>query len=59
MGEVPDWFLHLRAARYLGVAPWELSEQAVFWRNAALTAANVDAAMDDYHTAKSKRKKGR
>lgn len=26
----------IRAARYLGVAPWELAKQSVYWRNLAL-----------------------
>jgi hypothetical protein len=42
MGEIPDWYSHLSAAKYLGVAPWELGEQPVFWRNAALVAADVE-----------------
>ena len=27
MGEIPDWYLLVRAARYLGVAPWDLASQ--------------------------------
>lgn len=42
MGEVPDWWTHIQAAKYLGVTPWELSAQPVFWRNAALTALDVE-----------------
>ena len=42
MGEPPDWYIHIRAARYLGVAPWELSEQPVFWRAAALAAESAE-----------------
>jgi hypothetical protein len=43
MGEVPDWYVHLRAAKYLGVSPWELAQQPVFWRNAALVAEATEA----------------
>ena len=30
------------AARYLGVAPWELYRQPVYWRDWALTAHNAE-----------------
>ncbi len=49
---MPDWYIHLRAAKYLGVAPWELSQQPVFWRNAALTAESVEA---DYQKQENER----
>lgn len=42
MGEAPDWWFLIRAARYLGVAPWELSKQPEFWMNAALVTENVE-----------------
>ena len=32
----------IRAARYLGVAPWELSRQPVTWRDWALTAESAE-----------------
>lgn len=38
MGECPDWFTVVQAARYLGVAPWELLTKPVFWMRAALEA---------------------
>lgn len=42
MGEAPDWYETIRAAKYLGVPPWDLLSQPVFWRNAALTAESVE-----------------
>jgi hypothetical protein len=33
---VPEDYLLFRAARWLGVAPWELAEREVFWMVAAL-----------------------
>lgn len=38
MGSMPDWYPLLRAARYLGVAPWDLLEQPAFWLRVALDA---------------------
>lgn len=38
MGECPEWYLPLRAARYLGVPPWDLADQAAVWFYRALTA---------------------
>lgn len=43
MGEAPDWWFHVRAARYLGVSPWDLAGQPVFWRNVALISEDVEA----------------
>ena len=42
MGECPDWFPLIRAARYLGVPPWELAAMPVCWRNWALIAQDVE-----------------
>jgi hypothetical protein len=49
MGEAPDWYSHIRAARYLGVAPWELSEAPAFWRAAALEAESAEFAAREHH----------
>jgi hypothetical protein len=38
MGEMPWWYPLLVAARYLGVAPWELAQQPIFWKRVALQA---------------------
>lgn len=42
MGSVPDWYELIRAARYLGVPPWELAERPVWWRNRALEAEHAE-----------------
>jgi hypothetical protein len=42
MGSVPDWYRVLRAAKYLGVAPWELLEQPAIWLEWALTAESAE-----------------
>lgn len=38
MGTLPAWYPLLRAARYLGVAPWELMERPAIWMDWALIA---------------------
>lgn len=38
MGEMPWWYPLIVAARYLGVAPWELERQPIFWKRIALQA---------------------
>jgi len=35
---MPDWYPLLRAARYLGVPPWELENQWIGWLDRALMA---------------------
>ncbi len=43
MGACPDWYPLVRAARYLGVAPWELAERPAAWQNWALTAEAAES----------------
>jgi len=38
----PDWYALLRAARYLGVAPWNLLKQNVAWVYMALAAERAE-----------------
>ncbi len=42
MGAVPEWYVYMQAAKYLGVAPWELMEQSVYWRNKAIIALSAE-----------------
>jgi hypothetical protein len=51
MGRCPEWYPILRAARYLGVAPWELSVQPMIWMQWALTA---ERAENDAEAARAK-----
>jgi hypothetical protein len=48
MGVMPWWYPLLRAARYLGVAPWDLAERPAVWMFRALVAerAEIRAAED-------------
>jgi hypothetical protein len=34
VGYIPSWYRVIRAAKYAGVAPWELAEQHGFWLSA-------------------------
>jgi hypothetical protein len=45
MGACPDDYAVVQAAKYLGVAPWELMEQSVWWMKRALMfmTAEVEA----------------
>jgi len=36
MGACPDDYALVQAAKYLGVAPWELMEQSIWWMDRAL-----------------------
>lgn len=41
-GKVPAWYLLFQAAKYLGVAPWELQEQSIEWYLYALAAISAE-----------------
>jgi uncharacterized protein Usg len=47
-GACPEWYPLIRAARYLGVPPWELAEQSYVWQEWALAAesAEIEAQQD-------------
>ena len=48
MGEVPLWYALIQAARYLGVAPWDLAERSVWWMNIALAAQKAEHAAQQH-----------
>lgn len=41
-GFLPEWYPLLRAARYLGVAPWVLAAQPAVWVSWALAAEGAE-----------------
>lgn len=43
MGEAPDWYLVLKVAKWLGVAPWDLARQPVAWFRMAMAAMTFEA----------------
>jgi hypothetical protein len=44
MGAVPEYVPLIRAAKYLGVAPWELAERPAAWRDWALAMEHGEAS---------------
>lgn len=47
-GVLPDWYVVIRAARYLGVAPWDLVPQSSLWLGWALASERAEnAAAED------------
>lgn len=55
MGGPPEWYLLLRAARYLGVAPWDLAEKPAIWRDWALIAESEEISAEAERAKRSKR----
>lgn len=41
---MPEWYITIRAARYLRVAPWDLLERPAIWQEWALTAESAESA---------------
>ncbi len=48
-------YLLVRAARHLGVAPWDLAAQPVFWRDWALLCQKVAADTEAHQINKARR----
>lgn len=42
MAHCPDWYATIQAAKYLGVPPWELIRESIFWRDKALKAMGAE-----------------
>lgn len=42
-----DWYVLIRAARYLKVAPWELLAQPVYWQRKAIESESIDAEVEE------------
>jgi len=40
---MPEWYVFLQAAKYLGVAPWDLIDHGIAYTNAALVAMDAEA----------------
>lgn len=47
VGDVPPWWVTVKAARYLGVPPWELEQQPVAWTLVALAAESAEATAQE------------
>lgn len=53
--ELPDWYAPFKdlvnAARYLGVAPWDLNRAPRFWKEMALIAMHAEREAAEWHRA--------
>lgn len=58
MGAVPDWYGLLKSAQYLKVAPWDLLDQPIIWREWAAMAQNAEAEARKQKDQRAARKKG-
>lgn len=53
-GVCPEWYLLIRAAKFLGVNPWELSEQPIGWMQMALEAESAERWAERERAARNK-----
>lgn len=53
---VPAWYSLIRAARYLGVPPWELLKQPIYWMEWALQSENAEDAAEAHHQQRAEAK---
>ena len=56
MGEVPEWYELITAAKYLGVAPWDLLEQPLIWQEGAHKAEMAEYEARKQREASAARK---
>lgn len=43
MGECPETYALIQAAKYLGCTPWQLLEQGIYWSDKAFTYMTAEA----------------
>lgn len=58
MGECPSWYRLIRAAKYLGVAPWDLAERPLTWVNMAEHAQDAEAHARATHEQQNRARQG-
>lgn len=49
MGSAPSWYRIVKAAKYLGVAPWDLAARPLTWVNMAEEAQAAEAHAQAIH----------
>ena len=54
---MPDWYLLVRAARYLTVPPWDLADKPAFWQAAALIAEGAEADAQERAQKRAQRRR--
>jgi hypothetical protein len=58
MGDLPDWYITIRAARALGVAPWDLAERPAIWQEWGLAAESAEAKAENELRSHQERRAG-
>jgi len=56
MGACPDDYAVVQAAKYLGVAPWALMEQSLWWQDRAFMFMTAESEAQDIIEAQNRRK---
>ena len=56
-GELPDWYLLMKAAHYLGVAPWELEQRSPWYIHHALSAESATIEAQNKREEKEERRR--
>lgn len=54
MGVAPSWYRLLKAAKYLGVAPWDLAAKPLTWVNMAEEAQAAEAHAEAIHANRNR-----
>lgn len=52
----PEWYPLLQAAKYLGCKPWELLDQAAWWKDKALIALAAENEAQEQIAERNKAK---
>lgn len=54
MGSAPSWYRLLKAAKYLGVAPWDLATKPLTWVNMAEEAQAAEVHAEAMQSKKNR-----
>lgn len=58
MGELPAWYNLMRAAKWMGVSPWDLLEAPLIWQDWALEAQAAEAGAEAQGAQSHQRRTG-
>lgn len=47
LGEIPPWYRVIRAAKWAGVAPWDLADRSAFWVSAIEETMMVESRLGE------------
>lgn len=54
MGSAPPWYFTIKAAKYLGVAPWDLVDKPAVWVDMALEMESAEKYAENEIRKRSK-----